>query len=171
MHPGHAFELLDHLDADPDSLRFRIRGPLHPLYQIVRKSHARNLAHPSRHLDRLDGQHAGQEVRLFMQPLLPDLVHPGNESRQLVDRLGLDEVGTRPDLLGQGDHVEFQRISERVGHRADEERHVPRDRLAIFGPVLVPHRLEHLNQLDRVDVVGTRGSRMVAQALVVTGQA
>ena len=53
----------------------------------------RPAAHPSRRLDRLDRQHAGQDVRFLMQPLLPDPFHPRNKSRQFVDRLRLDEVG------------------------------------------------------------------------------
>jgi len=102
----------------------------------------------------------------------PDLVHPRHEigGHFVRLRLRLDEVGTSADLLGHGDHVKFQRVSERVGHSADVQRHIPRDRLATFDPVVVSQRFDRLNQLDGVDVVGARGSRMVAQALVVTAR-
>jgi hypothetical protein len=43
--------------------------------------------------------------------------------------------------------------------------------VAAQDPVLVPQGLDRLNQVDRIDVVDPHGTRMVAQALMVAGQA
>ena len=106
-----------------------------------------------------------------MQSQLPSLVHPGHESWNIENRLGLDEVGAGADLLGQGEHVELHRIGERVGHGADIERNLPRDLVATHHPVLVPQGFDGLNQVDRINVVDPHGPGMVAQVLVVTSQA
>ena len=108
---------------------------------------------------------------LLVQALLPHHLHPFDESRQIEDRLGLNEIGTSPDFLGQCEQVELSRFGKWVGYRTNVERHIPLDRLTTEYFVLVPQLLHHHDQLYWVDVIDPCCGRVIALLLVITRQA
>ena len=74
-------------------------------------------------------------------------------------------------LASRGTRI-FSGMGEGVGRRADEHaRPAVLDLLAALEEVFVPHFLEHRNELDGVDVVDVLRHRVIAELLVVAGEA
>ncbi len=80
--------------------------------------------------------------------------------------------------MGQPGCAEIHRVCERIGSRS--YKHSRRSKLAFLALAnliatseltLVPHILDHTNQLSRVDVEHLPSGRVVAETLMVAGEA
>ena len=172
MHSGHGPERLNQLDADLGADVLGIRCLLNPFHEPRGDAQAGNaLAHAVGHLDGLEGQDAGKNVGALVQAELPYLFHPDAEAGDVEDGLGLDEVRARSDLLAQAEKSEPGGIDKGIGDGPDVRGDLARDALAIHEEALVPQRLDHLHEMDGVDVVDAHGGGLIAHARVVARQA
>jgi hypothetical protein len=110
-------------------------------------------------------------IGLFRQPHIDGLFHEIPEPGHVVDALGLNEIGPGVDLVGQPVNPEFIWVGKWIGGRADE--HLGRfvDILVVDEFALVAHLLHHGDELHGVDVVYVFGLGVVAELLVVAGEA
>ena len=108
---------------------------------------------------------------LVEQAPVPGLLHPFLVSGHVVDDLGLDEVRPGVDLLGQSGHAEGGWVAEWIGGGTQEYLGTALQLLANGIDTLVTHGLEHRELLKGVDVPHGLGLGVVAQGLVVAGEA
>ena len=113
-----------------------------------------------------------------MQAAVADLSHPVTKALHIVDALGLNKIGAGVNLLLQADDAELKGVRKRIGCCTDEHSRFFNfglfrvfDLLAGGEDFFIPHIFYHLNQLYRIKVKNMLGSGMVAETLMVAGQA
>jgi hypothetical protein len=94
------------------------------------------------------------------------------KSRYIINKLGLDEIGTCRNLFGKPGGPVFIWKGKGVGSCPEEEpRLAALDFLAALELLEVPHIPHHAKQLDGIHVKNTLGAGMVAEFLVISGKA
>ncbi len=173
-HPLHLFELLDLLQGEPDALfgLVSLLHPLEPLLQVVGDVHAgHELAHEIGHADVLHGGDPGQDIAFFRKAHVHGLVHEGAELVHVEDALGLDEVGPGHDLVGKPVNPVFKGIGKGVAGGPHEQPWGDVDLFAVHEHPLIPHGGDKAYELHGVDVMDIFRLGVVAEALVVPGEA
>ncbi len=149
-----------------------LASAFHTLHDLVGHVQARHFVpHVAGHSGRLDGPYAGQDLHPLVQATVVHLFHPAGELGHVVYELRLDEVHTGVGLLGQAGRPEVEGSGEGVLGCADEEARLNGDLLAALELLLIPHPLDDLDELDRVNVENVLRPWVVAEALVVAGKA
>ncbi len=161
--------MFDNLQGDSNSLFFGVLGIFHALDKFVRHTQASDIvAHVACHAGRFHRNDASQNVDLLVQATLAHQFHVPGETLHVINPLRLDEIGPGADLLLQPEGTEVEGIGERIGRRADEQPHAARDLVAAQELSVVPHVPDHLDELQRVNVMHVLRFRMVAELLMVT---
>ncbi len=170
--PGDLEDLRDDLQGDRDPLLFGVLGILHPLHYLVGDEDPGHIVpHVAGHTGRLGGYDPGEDVDPLIEPLIPYQLHEPLEPGEVEDRLGLDEVRSGLYLLPQPDDPELEGVSEWIRGRTDEQGDLPADLVPREELPLIPHLLQCLDELDRVEVPDTLGLGMVPQPGMISREA
>ncbi len=174
--PGHPLDLTDLVDdvhRDLDALFLLVLGALHPANDIVGDLQAgHEIFHVAGHAQRFRRRDAGQDVALFVQAEIADHLHEAGELLDIVDDLCLDEVGPALHLFGQAGGPELEGTGKGIGGATKEKAwFVALDLLTALEATLVAHGPGHAEELDGVHVEHPLGPRMVAELLVIAGEA
>ena len=104
VNAGDGAQLLDQLDTESNADFFGVGRLFHLHHQLCWDPQTRNaIAHSARHVQRLDGQNARQNVCLLVQAVFAHLFHPSAKSCQIEDRLRLDEVRACSDFFPEAE--------------------------------------------------------------------
>jgi hypothetical protein len=107
-----------------------------------------------------------------MQAHLDNGFHIFLEARDVIDELGLYEVGPGGYFLGQAMRSKLKGIAKGIGCRTNQQgRTTSFDFLTALEKTLMTHVGHDLNQLDTVHIVDILGRGMVAKTLVITRKA
>ena len=176
MDPGHALDLadlVDHINTDVDPLVLLVRGSPHPVNHLVGDIHAgHEFFHVAGHAQGTGRGDPGQDGDLLINAQIADHLHEFGELLHVIDDLGLDKIGAIGRLFPQSRSPVGKGLGKGVGCAAQKEpRLFTLDLLAALEPALVAQRPHHTEHLDGVHVKDPFGARMVAELLVITGQA
>jgi hypothetical protein len=107
-----------------------------------------------------------------MQAEFTNLGHELLEAGYVVNKLRLNEIRTSLDLLTQAIWSPLEGIPEGVGGGANEETRFDTFNLvAAFKTVPITHLHNRLNQGYRIQVMNVLSCRMIAEGLVIPGEA
>jgi len=164
--------MIDGLNAYPDTFLLRVGSRSHPLHHFIGDAHARDLGlHVTRGIGGLERHHPGQYVHLLVQPPGPNFVHEALESFHVEDGLGLNEVRSGLDLLGQAGHAVLEGVGEGVGRCPQVHLGALLDGISSPHLALVPHMAEDHELLNGIDVVDVPGLLLVPEGLVIAREA
>ncbi|VTR67808.1 hypothetical protein DESC_610391 [Desulfosarcina cetonica] len=170
----HLLELLDLFAGDLDAFvgdLFLIHA-LEAFDDFIGHIHAGHLhLHVARHTDTLHGRDAGQDVDLLGESHVNGFLDPLAHSFHVEDALGLDEIDAGGDFLGQAMDAPFVGLGKGVGRAADENLGGTVDVGAAEELGFVAHFFDGADQLGGVDVEDALGLGMVAELLMVAGEA
>ena len=176
MNTGDALDfldLVDNINADIDSLFLLVFCSLHALDDLIGHIHARDkFLHITCHPQRFGGSDTGQNIDLLVKTKVTDHCHEAGKLFYIVDNLGLNKIGPGRHLLAQTHGPVLKGIGKRVGGSPEEKPGLGLlDGLTALKDLLVTHPADHTQHLDGIHVKNAFGAGMVAELLMVTGEA
>ncbi len=176
MDTGHSryfTDLLYDIHADIDTFFLWVLCALQTFNNLIRNIKARHeFFHIPRHANRLGGRYPCKDIDFFMETKVSDDLHEPGKLFDIVNDLGLYEACAGLYLLGHSYGPILKWVGKGICRRTEKKPWFMRlDFITALEFFIIPHGLDHTQELYGVHVKDTLCLGMVSKLLVISGKA